>query len=279
MIYFNIDFDDWPNDDMEEAFLEDGGSFTFPNSIEKTKKRIYKNVVKDKVWVTKDGRVLTLEEMEDDHLANTYNYVKREYGLGEGHPVGDAFIREMDARKEEGTFKPSKFNQLENFMEQEENSMNNGFNMKNVAALVRDDITTVNVTHEHTSKVYTYKVTKELAKKLQVNDIVLVKNAHGITTGTIMKVHSEPEIEIQGVAISAWVFQKVDTAEVEQLEKDDRLIEKRINKLQARSARDQALAALGIQADQTQGLLEQVRKEEDDDFDNDIMNDKDEDVV
>jgi len=253
----------WPDYEMLVQALEED----LPDHKDNYLDRLYVSLSRYGAWMTPTGKTKKVIYMDDTHLANAINMLKRDYDLRNDSFIIQYLCKEVNQRKKRDEWNPksSKFNQLENFMEQEDNSMNNGFNMKNVAALVRDDITTVRVTHDNTSKVYTYKITKELAKQLEAGDLVLVKNAHGVTTGTVEKIHSEPEIEIQGATITAWVFQKVDTAEVEQLEKDDRLIEKRISKLQAKSARDQALAALGIQADQTQGLLEQVRKEEDDD--------------
>lgn len=231
--------------------------------------RLHDHLLHRGEWITKADRGnKKLKNMDNDHLLNAKNRLLRDYGIGRCFNVTKLLDSEIWRRKERDQWNPKNTGIMENYehLQQETETMSNGINMKNVAALIRDDITTVKVMHDESVKVYTYKCKKDLARTLEVDDQVMVKNANGVTTGEVKGVDKEADIDINGSkVVTAWIFQKVDTSEVEELEKEDRLVEKRIKKMQARSAREQALAALGINQDNTANLLEQIKNEETDD--------------
>ena len=133
-------------------------------------------------------------------------------------------------------------------------------NLKNAAALIRNDITTICGEHlEQTNhKKYTYKILRTLAQQLSPGDMVLVRNIRGICIFVVEKVYSEPKIDIhdddsQGYR---WAFQIVDTATVNKLEAQDELIYERLQEHQRSTTRQQVLGALGMTQDEINNLLE-----------------------
>lgn len=126
--------------------------------------------------------------------------------------------------------------------------------LHNTAALLREDATTVEVSHSNGGG-YTYRVLRSLAAQLKPNDRVLVKNQHGIKFGQVIEVHAEPQIDPHAAYSYAWAFQKVDLDQIEYLQLQDELLVKKLQNLQRERLKQQALSALGIDASELPRLL------------------------
>lgn len=136
----------------------------------------------------------------------------------------------------------------------------NAMNLKNAAALIRNDITTITVRHDN-GKHYTYKCLRSLAKSLVPNEsIVVVHNARGYTLGTVTHIDSEPEIAPDAGFEYRWAFQRVRQHTAERLEAQDERIAHKLEKRKAASYRNQILAQLGINSDEVKALLTQVEE-------------------
>ena len=136
-------------------------------------------------------------------------------------------------------------------------------NLTNVAALLRDDTTTIKVVHNDDTrtgaeKEYIYKILKTTANELKNGDHVIVKNSQGIRLAQVIEIHDEPQIDLESKGSKAinfrWAFQRVDTDTAEMLETQDREIVDRLKSRQVQNTRDQAMAMLGI-ADASEVLM------------------------
>lgn len=133
-----------------------------------------------------------------------------------------------------------------------------GMNLKNAAALVRNDITTITVRHDN-GKHYTYKCLRTLAESLTPEEsLVNVYNARGYTLGTVVYVDSEPEISPDADFEYRWAFQRVRTETAKRLEAEDEAVARKLEKRKARAYRDQILSQLGVTADEIPALLSSV---------------------
>ena len=148
-------------------------------------------------------------------------------------------------------------------------------NLDNMAALIREDITTCEVVHDLIDgKRYTYLITREMADEVQASKTaargdwpdeaaskpaVVVRNRNGLTMGYVAFVHDEPQINLEAKTRYRYVVQVVDTEEADELEAEDKLIAEKLKDQKKRSVRDQVLASLGIQ--DTQQFLLEVRTE------------------
>lgn len=119
-------------------------------------------------------------------------------------------------------------------------------NSANAAALVRDDITTLGLTHHGDSTIYTYKCLRSLAETLKLRDSVVVVNTNGIRLGVVTKIDEEPDIDAFDKYTLCWAFQRVDTELLQTLEEQDSEIAKKIEAKQRENVRRQVLTALGF---------------------------------
>ena len=150
------------------------------------------------------------------------------------HDIADPFANEPDIEEEEDT---------------------DMMNLTNVAALLREDTTTIKVVHNDDTrtgaeKEYIYKILKTTANELKNGDHVIVKNSQGIRLAQVIEIHDEPQIDLESKGSKAinfrWAFQRVAIEDVEMLETQDREIVDKLKTRQVKNTREQALAMLGI---------------------------------
>lgn len=146
---------------------------------------------------------------------------------------------------------------------------NDTVNLKNMAALIREDITTIRVSHDNETKTYVYLCPSDLAQQLRARGYapgykaveggaqVLVRNRRGVTLGDVVEVHTEPQIDMDYQGQYRYAFALVDTSRVDQLEREDAVIYEKLKQQKKRSVRDQVLATLGIT--DTQQFLADLR--------------------
>ena len=192
-------------------------------------------------WYTGDPRQESLAASADRyrrcHTSDTMQLATYEVYKripSSGYDIADPFANEPDIEEEDDT---------------------DMMNLTNVAALLRDDTTTVVVRHLNDTRVdgsaeYTYKALKSLAATLKIGDQVLVKNTKGVSIAEVHVVHDEPQIDLESKGSKAinfrWAFQRVDAETAERLEEEDRQIVDRLKSRQVQNTRDQAMAMLGI---------------------------------
>lgn len=139
-------------------------------------------------------------------------------------------------------------------------------NMTTLAAMLREDLTTIVVrfvnldTSDFNERLYTYKCTRELAETLERGDIVVVaaKNAdnpNGVQTAYVQYVHDEPQLDLENKRGYKWALCKVDVGELENRQAIDERVGKQLEQRRALSCRDQALAALGLTANDAKLLF------------------------
>ena len=138
-------------------------------------------------------------------------------------------------------------------MKQSDNSL------YNAAAIVRDDVTTlagIFTGPNSTNKAYTFKVTWELAKQLDVDDLVLVDTQNGIQVVQVFRIDEESTIELEDGIAYKWAFQKVDREPLNELLKQEERLVHQLKTRRKMSHREQIARQLGFDnpADITKAL-------------------------
>lgn len=119
--------------------------------------------------------------------------------------------------------------------------------MENIAALLRDDMTTLSAKfHPNSGKTYTFKVTRDLADITRPGDQILVYARDEIQVVHVHEVHAQPQIDPDAEFVYQWAFQLVDSYVLDELHDEDRLLVDELNAHRREQVRDSALAALGI---------------------------------
>lgn len=136
-------------------------------------------------------------------------------------------------------------------------------NLTTMAALVRDDVTTITVNMRDSNKDFIFLCTRELADHLQeaVEPYVVVKTSRGVGTGIVQEVHDEPVVDAEDGRSYRWAFQMVDEAELRKQETITGVIEERLKSRRKQTRREQALAALGMSQDEVKALTNTAEKE------------------
>lgn len=126
--------------------------------------------------------------------------------------------------------------------------------LENTAALLRDDATTVQCIYPNSReeahrvpKIYTFRCLWDLAKKLSPGDLVIAKGNNGYQIVEVHSIDEEAEIDVDAHFTYKWVFQRVDTPHVLNLEEEDAQLIKGLRRQQRQTRRNQALTALGVQ--------------------------------
>jgi hypothetical protein len=194
-----------------------------------------------------------VSKVELQEVETLYSILKKLYGT-------DQLLREGRNRYYRNDANKQMYEDLDidfdDYVENEIRYRSNGMNLKNAAALIRDDITTIDVVHDeqNTRGTYTFKVLKSLASELEEKKSkVLLSTAHGIKVGTVQTIHPEPKIDPEGATIK-WAFQKVDTGAVDKFAKEDAAVEDFLKRRKAKNYRDQILGQFGL------GSYEDVKK-------------------
>jgi DNA-binding transcriptional MerR regulator len=127
---------------------------------------------------------------------------------------------------------------------------------KQIAALLRDDITTIAVHFLRRREIdeddgggsvraritphriikpgpgntlaYTFKALKEDAKQLVPDDIVVVDTRHGLSLAVVAAVHDEPQIDPDSDYDYRWYVGKVETARHQQILAHEQALEKKV---------------------------------------------------
>lgn len=135
-------------------------------------------------------------------------------------------------------------------------------NMTNLAASLRDDMTTITVRFvtNMTSGPYTYKCPKALAFNLAAGDLLAVDanndmNYNCVGLAVVEEVHDEPQLDLEWKRPYKWVICKVDYEAASARQKKDEEVGKKLSDKKMRNCRDQALAALGLTSEEAQKLL------------------------
>jgi preprotein translocase subunit YajC len=126
-------------------------------------------------------------------------------------------------------------------------------NLKTAAAIVDENITTIEVNLSARAgtvpELYTYLCTQELASTLNEGDMVLLQSTSGPILGRVVSVQSEPNVELNTDVSYRWAFQKVDLNALQiQVEKQERIYEL-LKAKQRVSTRQSVLANLGLTQD------------------------------
>lgn len=122
------------------------------------------------------------------------------------------------------------------------------YNLTNCASLIRDDITTLEVTFSAgDNQRYTFKVLKSVVAQFhpERRNRVLVHTKHGLKVADVAAVHDQPTIGATGMTIK-WAFQWVDERLLDELMNQDAAVVEKLQAHQQQSERQQVLAALGI---------------------------------
>lgn len=139
-------------------------------------------------------------------------------------------------------------------------------NLKNASVLIRDDVTTLSGWHttrpqdrydenDDDTKLYTYKVERNLAVGLQPGSLVLVFNKYGVKVVKVHEVHTEPQIDLDHDGTYAWAFQIVDIEHHLKLESEEDRLVAQLEQRRQGSMRQQMLNALGVTGDEVKRLL------------------------
>ena len=119
-------------------------------------------------------------------------------------------------------------------------------NLDNAALLVRDDINTVSVIFEGTSKKYTYILHESI--KAEVGDTVLVPAQGSPKSAEVVEIHEQPNIDPNSSMTYSWVICNLaeHITKIRDLKAlSDRIVEK-LKQQQAKSVREQVLAQFGV---------------------------------
>lgn len=135
-------------------------------------------------------------------------------------------------------------------------------NMTNLAASLRDDMTTITVRFvtNLSSGPYTYKCPRTLAQTLEEGDLLAVDannemNYECVGLAVVDKIHDEPQLDLEWKRPYKWVICKVYYAEARARQAKDEEVGKKLSDKKMRNCRDQALAALGMTSEEAQKLL------------------------
>lgn len=126
-------------------------------------------------------------------------------------------------------------------------------NMTNIAALLRDDITTIQAVFEEGGTEYTFKTPLHVALGLSAGDLVAARVRQKIKVVTVVRVNDQPQIDPDVEWAYQWAFQPINTFELDQLREEDDALVTELNKHRRKQVRDGALSALGI--NDVHGLL------------------------
>ena len=133
----------------------------------------------------------------------------------------------------------------------------------NAAALVREDVTTVQVTLNYSGdgKWYTYKITRDLAATLSAGDRVVLEATNGFKVGRVQRVNEEPLLDTEDDVRYRWCIQRVNTTYLAELQAQDDALVERLQVAQRTSLRQQALHALNMTDEDVQQALQGVTNE------------------
>lgn len=90
--------------------------------------------------------------------------------------------------------------------------------LRNLAAFIDDELTTVSVIFENSNNSYTYVASKELAKTLETGDQVLVRASGALKVVSVVEVHAESEVDVDAGFGYSVIIQKVDHTEHNKIE-------------------------------------------------------------
>ncbi len=124
--------------------------------------------------------------------------------------------------------------------------------LTNTAALVRDDITTLNAYFENRngySAAYTFKTTLTLANIANPGDHVIVDTTHGIRAAIVSEIHDEPQIDPDASFIYRWAFDIVHTRFLDRELATESQLAKKLERQRRKNLQRQALRELGISED------------------------------
>lgn len=131
--------------------------------------------------------------------------------------------------------------------------------MHNVAALMRDDMTTLSAEFVRGSgQTYEFKVSRALADTVNPGDWVLCRAQQQVKTVHVTAVHREPQIDPDAEFIYQWAFQRVEIETLDELRAEDDALVEELNRHRRKQVRDGALAALGI--DDPSTLLQRAQQ-------------------
>lgn len=118
--------------------------------------------------------------------------------------------------------------------------------MENVAALMRDDTTTLSARYQPDGMLYTFKVPLDLSRTLTKGDLVLCRSQQKIKVVEVVEVHDVPQLDPDADFIYQWAFQKVDLHTLNDLRDEDDAVAIELRQHRQHQVRDNALAALGV---------------------------------
>lgn len=157
--------------------------------------------------------------------------------------------------------------------QEEETAMSeNTNNVKylNLAAILNNDITTLEATFEAPTKEapggynggkrYTYKVTKPLAAALKKGDVIVVEAKDTYSLAYVTEIHEEVQISPDSHVQYKWVVGLVDLVAIETLKKLEDLNAKRLLKEHTASIRKRTLESYGVQGVQLLTVLPEETK-------------------
>lgn len=140
-------------------------------------------------------------------------------------------------------------------------------NLTNLAASLREDMTTIEVFFTsrdggiHREKAYTYKCDRFIADQLEPGDIVALHaennaNYKHVTLGEVVRVHDEPDINLEDKKTLKWVICHVPIAKAHEKQERDEELGKTLRAKQAQNCRERALQMLGLTPEDAKLLLE-----------------------
>lgn len=116
-----------------------------------------------------------------------------------------------------------------------------------IVLLTAEEATTLKARFTRQGRIYTFRVLRSLAEKLEVGDRVVAKLNNGqFKIVQVDSIDKEPDIELDAVIDYTWVFQKVDMEQIEELTAQDERIANDIYRMRTQQARHQLLESLGI---------------------------------
>lgn len=140
-------------------------------------------------------------------------------------------------------------------------------NLTNLAAAIREDMTTIKVkfyntsTKELTEKDYTYKCKRDLAQQLEEGDLVAVNaesasNYKHTAIAIVQSVDEEPDIDLDSNQRTLkWAICKIDEAEAKHRQLEDEKVGKKLRLQKSQNCRKQALSLLGLTQEEARKLL------------------------
>lgn len=128
--------------------------------------------------------------------------------------------------------------------------MKSKLELKNIAAMVTDDIVSVqcSFTKSSTAKTYTYKCKVELAEQLTKGDLVVAQSRDKLAT-VVHVVEVEPMCLLDDPTTIdyLWVYQKIDTEALEKLLEWEENVIDFLHKKQRVKQQQEILAALDVE--------------------------------